>query len=92
MKKKMKRYYISRGKNDVWEETSHSEWAVFVQAGKLACINEIAGCFKTLGENSWVQICTGRSFRKNPLPGEWETHVWDDVQIDLVNPSLCYPS
>ena len=89
MKRKMKYYSISRGKNAAWEETSQNEWAVFVRAGKLACISEIAGWFKTLGGNSWVQICTGRSFRKNRLPGEWETRVWDHFEFDLVNPSYC---
>jgi hypothetical protein len=61
----------------------------FCAAGQAANIWQVIGFFKTGWSTEFVQVFTGRSFRKGRLPGEWESRVPDGERIDLVNPLYC---
>jgi len=73
----------------LWKVVGYREWADFVQLGKPACIWQIIGSFRRDIGSEFVQVCTGRSFRKGRSPGEWESRVWDSLETDLVNPLYC---
>jgi hypothetical protein len=89
LQSRLRRYSIVREGSELWKDVGYREWADFVRLGKPACISQIIGFFKTGWSTEFVQVCTGRSFRKGRLPGEWESRVWDGYDIDLVNPLYC---
>jgi hypothetical protein len=85
---KRREYNICNRKNG-WKRVSYSEWTSWVTAGKRGSIVQIAGTFWPAGIRNFCQVCTGPSNRKNRLPDEWESRVWDSELIDLVNPLYC---
>jgi hypothetical protein len=89
LQSRLRRYSIVREGSELWKVVGYREWADFVQLGKPACIWQIIGSFRRDIGSEFVQVCTGRSFRKGRSPGEWESRVWDSLETDLVNPLYC---
>ena len=85
--RKGRNYYVYT--EDGWRTASREEWTAWAKAGKRGSINQIVGVFGSAKSRSWVMVSTGPSNRKNRAAGEWESRVWDEGEIDLVNPSYC---
>jgi hypothetical protein len=89
MSRHKRREYNIYSKTDGWKRVSYSEWATWVIAGKRGSIVQTVGSFRPAGIRNFLQVCTGPSNKKNRLPDEWESRVWDCELIDLVNPLYC---
>ena len=85
--RKGRNYYVYT--EDGWRTVNREEWAAWAKTGKRASIVQVVGVIGPAKYCNLVQVCTGLSNRRNRASGEWESRVWDDREIDLVNPSYC---